>query len=579
MCRCPAHDDGTASLKVTERNGKLLVHCHAGCTQEDVIAKLRERGLWPARERHRLRPTSETEQENEQDDGRAILRQVASVLRKSGYSNKERPTEYLKARGIDNVPDCALLLPKTDRRCPAMFLPVVNADGDLQGFQLTFLNKRGTDKLASDMPRQNFGSIKGGYVPLFAVDPNKPLIVAEGVETALAAAQITGYAAISALSAANLANVKTPPSSEIIIAADNDPAGRKAADALAQRLAGRKVRIAIPDGPKGYDWNDALLDHPDMIDEFRNEIVRAKLVKTSDEVTALTMGQFLDLDFPERPYLLGKWLVSSGLVMIHAQRGAGKTWFALSVAYAVATGRPLMNWTVEKVAKVLYVDGELPGKHLQKRLRQLGPETPNLMLLSPDMFRVRGKMMPDLGGEAGRDFLDAFIERHHIDLVILDSLSTLIRTGFENDADQWAPIQEWALGHRSRGRTIVYLHHEGRSGKARGTSKKEDVLDTMIGLRSRPELVKGNESVFDLTFTKSREFFGDDAKRLVMKLAIGEDGLVRWSSQTAEQDKKERVKELRAQGWKNVDIAKELGLTAGRVSQIMKELKLEKDAA
>ncbi len=31
--RCPAHDDRHPSLSITERDGKLLVHCHAGCDQ------------------------------------------------------------------------------------------------------------------------------------------------------------------------------------------------------------------------------------------------------------------------------------------------------------------------------------------------------------------------------------------------------------------------------------------------------------------------------------------------------------------------------------------------------------------
>jgi len=43
---CPAHDDEHPSLAVTERNGCVLVKCHAGCRQKDVIAALRERGLW-----------------------------------------------------------------------------------------------------------------------------------------------------------------------------------------------------------------------------------------------------------------------------------------------------------------------------------------------------------------------------------------------------------------------------------------------------------------------------------------------------------------------------------------------------
>lgn len=39
--RCPAHDDGRASLSVSEASdGKILVHCHAGCTPEAICAAL-----------------------------------------------------------------------------------------------------------------------------------------------------------------------------------------------------------------------------------------------------------------------------------------------------------------------------------------------------------------------------------------------------------------------------------------------------------------------------------------------------------------------------------------------------------
>jgi hypothetical protein len=46
MARCPAHDDRKPSLSINEDDGRLLVRCHAGCEQADVIAALRDRGLW-----------------------------------------------------------------------------------------------------------------------------------------------------------------------------------------------------------------------------------------------------------------------------------------------------------------------------------------------------------------------------------------------------------------------------------------------------------------------------------------------------------------------------------------------------
>src|SRR5687768_7447771 len=50
--RCPVHDDHTPSLSIKEGDdGRPLVHCHAGCAQDDVLADLRRRELWPSAER------------------------------------------------------------------------------------------------------------------------------------------------------------------------------------------------------------------------------------------------------------------------------------------------------------------------------------------------------------------------------------------------------------------------------------------------------------------------------------------------------------------------------------------------
>src|ERR1700735_1842265 len=51
VAKCPAHDDRNPSLSLREADGKILVHCHAGCDPRAVVAALRSRGLWPEKER------------------------------------------------------------------------------------------------------------------------------------------------------------------------------------------------------------------------------------------------------------------------------------------------------------------------------------------------------------------------------------------------------------------------------------------------------------------------------------------------------------------------------------------------
>lgn len=56
--RCPAHDDRRPSLSISERSGKLLVHCHTGCAQEAVVDALKADGLWPETPVLELRPAA-----------------------------------------------------------------------------------------------------------------------------------------------------------------------------------------------------------------------------------------------------------------------------------------------------------------------------------------------------------------------------------------------------------------------------------------------------------------------------------------------------------------------------------------
>jgi len=51
VAKCPAHEDSNPSLSIGEKDGKVLVHCHAGCSQRDLIEALCARGLWVRQER------------------------------------------------------------------------------------------------------------------------------------------------------------------------------------------------------------------------------------------------------------------------------------------------------------------------------------------------------------------------------------------------------------------------------------------------------------------------------------------------------------------------------------------------
>ena len=90
--------------------------------------------------------------------------------------------------------------------------------------------------------------------------PASELVLGEGIESVLSVMQATGKPAWACLGTSGLKAVILPPEvKEVIIAADGDEAGEKAAEEAARRFVGegRAVRIARP--PTDMDFNDLLI--------------------------------------------------------------------------------------------------------------------------------------------------------------------------------------------------------------------------------------------------------------------------------------------------------------------------------
>src|ERR1700733_11200953 len=101
-------------------------------------------------------------------------------------------------------------------------------------------------------------------------------------------------------------------------------------------------------------------------------------------------------------------------------------------------------------------------------------------------------------------------------------ISTLCRNSKENEADAWLPVQEWALRMRASGRSVLFIHHAGKGGHQRGTSKREDILDTVIALRRPNEYKSKDGAIFEIHFEKARGFFGEAANPFEVQLMIND---------------------------------------------------------
>jgi len=198
------------------------------------------------------------------------------------------------------------------------------------------------------------------------------------------------------------------------------------------------------------------------------------------DIRPLTAAEFLRLELPPRQKIVAPWLPEKGLVMVYSPRGVGKTLLGMTSAYAIAAGASFLGFKVEKPRKVLYIDGEMPAETMQERLAaivagfaQQPPEDEYFRILMADLS---SNGLPDLATPDGQARIDAQVG--DAEVLFADNISTLVRTGKENEAEGWLPAQNWVLRHRRAGRAVVLLHHAGKGGAQRGTSRREDVLDT-----------------------------------------------------------------------------------------------------
>jgi hypothetical protein len=245
-------------------DGRLLAHCFGGCDPNQVLSALVEYGLLD--DDGGDSQVSRSVAVCQPADPTKIAR--AQELYASGVED-ERIGSYLRSRGISRTSTVLKFLEQAPHRLgarlPAMLAPVVNAAVEQTGVHMTYLRPDGRGKadLPKEYQRECRGVIHGGAIRLMEHDPDAELVIAEGVETSLAASEIFDLSAWSAVYAGGLKTVELPREARrILIAADNDVSGVGQRNALAAydrwTAEGRSVRIKTPPDV-GTDFNNLLL--------------------------------------------------------------------------------------------------------------------------------------------------------------------------------------------------------------------------------------------------------------------------------------------------------------------------------
>ena len=275
----PGHSRKDRSLSVRDVGSRLVVHSFAGDDLGAIFRYLESHGVnlpskpqpLTATERMKLREM----RVREEAERRALEQSrklVARDLWRSAQPIGGAALAYLKLRGISEAvitqaagvgdiryhPEAPRAPYQTgSRTAPAMFGLVRDRWGGCLGLHITFVREDGGGKAFGDRSRLMVASQSGGCIRLAPVA--ETIAVAEGIETALSFASLYNVPTWAARSTDGLERFIAPAGvKEILIAADGDAAGKRAAGALYERLR-PSFRMRLCPAPDGQDWNDVLM--------------------------------------------------------------------------------------------------------------------------------------------------------------------------------------------------------------------------------------------------------------------------------------------------------------------------------
>jgi putative DNA primase/helicase len=379
MARCPAHDDRRASLSVNQGgDGRILVHCHAGCSTEQVVAAL---GLTMAD----LMPSgngAKTPRPNGR--GFATANEAVAVL-EGKLGRRSALWTYRDAHG-----EPVGVIVRWDLPDGKTIRPVSRA-GD-----------RWTISAMSE-PRPLYR-----LPEILAAPLDVPIVIVEGEKSADAAWQCGLVATTSAGGAKAASKTDWGPlrGRRVVILPDHDEPGERYAEdvaKLALATGAKDVRILrladhaanLPDGGDLADvvaddrWRGLPLgDAAAPADLVRWILATAETIEPrrpdpAAEAIEPALRCLADIEAVSVNWLWPNRLPLGRLSVLAGRPGSGKTWLSLDLAARVTTGDTWPDDTAGgRPGDVLLLSGEDdPGDTLRPRLEAAGANLERVHIL------------------------------------------------------------------------------------------------------------------------------------------------------------------------------------------------------
>ena len=264
ICQPQGRMNQNALTLADGRDSRLLMHCKkSGCEFSNILAAagIADGDYSP--------PDPATVAQRERDkraQSKKRARQAKQCWQQAGPIEGTLGEQYLFGRGITcNLPATLRYHPSCWHASAQRFPAIVALIEGAQSFAVhrTYLRPDGTGKATIDPAKAMLGGAAGGAVCL--TKTQGPLVIAEGIETALSLASglLSQPSTVwAALSTSGVRALRLPPSpAQLTIAIDSDDggAGYAAGRDLAERAHALGWAVSLLPAPEGRDWNDALM--------------------------------------------------------------------------------------------------------------------------------------------------------------------------------------------------------------------------------------------------------------------------------------------------------------------------------
>ncbi len=445
--KCPAHDDKTPSLSITESaTGQTLVHCHAGCEQETVIGELKARGLWS-------NGSHNDTAERMTSTPRLITKPSLIPLEHSQLGPYVRHWDYQDANGNHVLRVCRWDTDKGKEIRPLS----LHADG-WHWKQVD--DSRPLYRLCDLLKR-----------------PRDRVLIIEGEKAADAAAKWFPDLVATTWAGGAKASGKTDwrplHNRDVTLLADNDDPGTAAMDQVAELLKAHSCTVRRVDLAKlaplavGWDIADAEADKSFDIERLWEQVENAPVIH--GKAHSLNLRQAADIVSNPIPaaWLLRPYLEQMVLALMFGEMGTLKSFVTLDMLLSIAAGK---SWAGSKFKPkpqaVVYVSAE--GKGLSKRLQAWSLHHGHDLHKIP-FYAVEHAL--NLSNPAGILELVEAIEALKIQPAVI-GIDTLSRNSGPLDENSSADMGAFinALDQHLRQRlkcSVLLVHHTGHMAKDR----------------------------------------------------------------------------------------------------------------